>query len=84
MAFSQNSKSTKQYSFWEHEAELCIDYPRYGETTKYTCDSIVYSVSSPASCPAEGCGLIFDIHGYTMDAAKQNDNTGLSEKGPQD
>ena len=47
----------------------------------YTCSagdpedkkaSIGYTVSTPAGCaPAGGCGVVMDVHGFTMTAAQQ-------------
>ena len=43
------------------------------------CDRIRYTISVPEKCPETGCGVIFDVHGRTMDAKVQNNNTGLRE-----
>ncbi len=45
------------------------------------CDGIKYNLSVPSDCVAGGCGLIFDVHGYSMNGNSQNANTGLAELG---
>jgi polyhydroxybutyrate depolymerase len=42
-----------------------------------------FTVSIPATCPAGGCGLIFDVHGFSMDANIQDRNTNLRRLGNQ-
>ena len=45
------------------------------------CDGIEYSVRVPPACPAEGCGLILDVHGLSMSADMEDANTGMRERG---
>ena len=70
-------------SFPEHEAGVCLQNTTPGRHQSNSCDGFVYHVTSPSSCPAQGCGLIFDIHGYTMNAQVQDENTGFSTLGPE-
>jgi polyhydroxybutyrate depolymerase len=41
------------------------------------------TISVPPSCPAGGCGLIVDVHGFAMDANIQDRNTNLRRLGNQ-
>ena len=45
------------------------------------CDGISYNVSISDACLGGNCGLVFDVHGWTMNGDKQNANTGLAELG---
>lgn len=48
------------------------------------CDGgITYDLEIPAACALGGCGLVLDLHGYTMDADKQDENTGMRALGAQ-
>ncbi len=44
-------------------------------------DDVSFNVSVPEKCPAAGCGLILDVHGFTMSAAMQEANTALAALG---
>ena len=46
------------------------------------CYGMSFNVTAPESCPTEGCGIIYDVHGLTMNAYLQDANTGLSYLGP--
>ena len=51
----------------------------------FACASgISYDVEIPAACTAGGCGLILDIHGYSMNAAQEDLATGMRALGDQD
>ncbi|HZU85187.1 MAG TPA: hypothetical protein VE987_19780 [Polyangiaceae bacterium] len=58
----------------------CIDDPSAGDH-KYTCDSIVYDVRVPDACETSACGLIVDVHGFTMSGQMEDDNTNLRALG---
>ena len=45
------------------------------------CNGIEYNISVPEICEDQQCGIILDVHGWTMNARRQNENTGLAEKG---
>lgn len=45
------------------------------------CDGLTYEVRLPASCPPAGCGLILDVHGYTMSGDMEDANTGMRALG---
>jgi len=47
----------------------------------FACAGIDYDVEISAPCAAGGCGLIFDVHGATMNAASEDRNTNLRALG---
>ncbi len=47
------------------------------------CLGFVFDLHIPASCPAQGCGLVVDVHGLTMSAEMQDANTGMRALGDQ-
>lgn len=47
----------------------------------FDCDGIRYEVEVSSACALGGCGLIFDVHGATMDAAEEDANTNLRALG---
>lgn len=42
-----------------------------------TCHGLSVTVTAPATCPAPGCGLILDVHGFLMDADVEDAMTHL-------
>ena len=50
---------------------------------EYTCDGIKYDVTIPPQCTGHGppCGLIVDVHGFTMDGKMEDDNTNMRALG---
>ncbi len=48
---------------------------------KFSCNSISYDVEIPSSCAAGGCGVVFDVHGLTMNADMMDKSTGLRALG---
>jgi poly(3-hydroxybutyrate) depolymerase len=42
---------------------------------------VVYTVTVPKGCENGGCGLIFDVHGMSMNARQQNAGTKLRQHG---
>jgi polyhydroxybutyrate depolymerase len=44
---------------------------------------ISYDVEIPPACAAGGCGLVVDMHGYTMNAAQEDLATGMRAQGDQ-
>ena len=50
-------------------------------THSYTCASVKYDVVIPAACAAGGCGLILDVHGATMSAKMEDNNTAMRALG---
>lgn len=47
----------------------------------FPCEGITYEVEISDACALGGCGLIFDVHGATMDAASEDRNTNLRALG---
>lgn len=47
----------------------------------FACDGYDFDVSVPAACLQQACGLIVDVHGYTMSAAMQDANTNMRALG---
>ena len=45
------------------------------------CEELDFDVEISSACAAGGCGLIFDVHGATMDAASEDRNTNLRALG---
>ncbi len=43
--------------------------------------NIVFNVSVPQQCMEKACGLIFDVHGYSMNGVVQEENTNLARLG---
>lgn len=58
----------------------CFPSPHAGHAA-YACNGFTFDVEVPAACIAGGCGLIFDVHGRTMDAAMEDANTELRARG---
>lgn len=49
-----------------------------------SCDGgIAYDVEIPPACAAGGCGLVVDLHGYTMTGDSEDENTNLRALGAQ-
>jgi alpha/beta superfamily hydrolase len=46
-----------------------------------TCDDLVYDLSVPEGCLSVQCGLILDVHGGTMNAKMEDNNTKLAQLG---
>lgn len=60
--------------------EGCVEDASAG-THRYACDGIDYDVSVPDACVTAPCGLIFDVHGFSMDSAMEEANTHLAALG---
>jgi polyhydroxybutyrate depolymerase len=50
---------------------------------EFVCDGLTYDVEVPDACLEMACGMVFDVHGYTMSAQMQDANTGLRALGQQ-
>jgi hypothetical protein len=48
---------------------------------KFSCDTISYDVEIPATCASGGCGVVFDVHGLTMNGDSEDKSTGLRALG---
>lgn len=58
----------------------CIDDGAAGDHA-FTCDDLVFDVSVPPQCLEGPCGLIVDVHGFTMSGRMQDNNTNLRALG---
>lgn len=59
----------------------CITDVTAGHHT-FMCDGgVTYEVEVPTACAAGGCGLVLDMHGYTMNAGQEDKGTGLRALG---
>lgn len=61
----------------------CIDDVGPGEQLIFAdCgENIVFNVSVPETCMTHACGLIFDVHGFTMSGPIEEQNTGIAAIG---
>jgi poly(3-hydroxybutyrate) depolymerase len=48
---------------------------------KVACEGMSFDVSVPPRCADDGCGLIVDVHGYSVDGAFAERHTGLQALG---
>lgn len=67
-------------AFSAPEPSGCIDDASAG-AHHYDCDGLVYDARVPAQCLKQACGLIFDVHGFSMSGAMQEANTDLADLG---
>jgi predicted esterase len=51
------------------------------ERRKVECNGVVFDLSLTDKCARGGCGLIFDVHGWTMTGEFEDVNTGLARLG---
>jgi dienelactone hydrolase len=47
----------------------------------YQCSDLAWNASVPGECLTKACGLVFDVHGFTMSGQMQEANTRLAELG---
>lgn len=59
----------------------CVDALAPGDHTVPCDGDITYEVRVPATCPVAGCGLVLDVHGFTMNGDMQDANTGMRSRG---
>lgn len=43
----------------------------------FACDGFTYDVRLPAACLSANCGIVLDVHGFTMSGAIQDANTNM-------
>lgn len=60
--------------------DACFPSPHAGHAV-YPCNGFAFDVEVPASCTDGGCGVIFDVHGLTMNAAMEDANDELRMRG---
>lgn len=61
----------------------CLADLTAGHKTVSCAGGIEYEVEIPPACTSGGCGLVVDMHGYTMNADSEDENTGMRVIGPQ-
>ncbi len=49
----------------------------------FSCFGFDFDVEIPPQCTGGGCGLVVDVHGFTMSAQMQDDNTDMRALGKQ-
>ncbi len=59
----------------------CITDTSASERHQFACDELMFDVSVPEQCLTEACGLIFDVHGFSMSGKMEDNNTGLAALG---
>jgi len=47
----------------------------------FQCSDLAWNVSVPETCTKGGCGLIFDVHGFSMSGTMEDRNTNLAALG---
>ena len=47
----------------------------------FDCSSLKWNMSVPPACVTNACGLIFDVHGFTMSGKMEDNNTKLASLG---
>jgi poly(3-hydroxybutyrate) depolymerase len=77
---STSSAASSEGSTGDPIPDACIDDPSPGDHV-YACDGLTYDVRVPEACLQEACGLIVDVHGYTMSGLMEDANTNLRELG---
>ncbi|MCA9690154.1 MAG: hypothetical protein KC636_11135 [Myxococcales bacterium] len=60
--------------------EGCVDDASAGHH-QYTCGELVFDVEVPEACMHEACGLVVDVHGFSMSAAMEDASTELQRLG---
>lgn len=64
-------------------AQGCLPPLSAGHHVVSCAGGIDYDVEVPAACVGGGCGLVVDLHGYTMTAASEDENTHMRALGQQ-
>lgn len=59
----------------------CITDVTAAERHQFECDELMFDVSVPEPCLTEACGLILDVHGFSMSGKMEDNNTGLAALG---
>lgn len=58
----------------------CIDDPSPGDHV-FSCSDLTFDVTIPEQCADTACGLVFDVHGYTMSGVMEDANTNMRALG---
>lgn len=77
---SSGSGGSGGTGFPEPAPEGCVDDASSGHH-RYTCGDFVFDVEVPEQCLEEACGLIVDVHGFSMNADMQDASTELRRRG---
>ncbi len=59
----------------------CLMDVTAGHKTVSCAGGVTYDVEIPAACTQGSCGLIVDLHGYTMTGVSEDENTGMRALG---
>jgi poly(3-hydroxybutyrate) depolymerase len=62
------------------EPDDCIQSVEPGHQT-LTCEGLSFELGVPPVCLEQACGLIFDVHGFGMNAVLEQDHTKLRDRG---
>ncbi len=62
---------------------VCLQDLSAGHHEVTCAGNILYDVEIPSACTSQACGLIVDMHGYTMNGDSQDENTGMRALGQQ-
>ena len=60
--------------------EGCVDDASPGHHV-YSCDEFAFDVEVPPACLERACGLILDVHGFSMNGAMEDANTEMRRRG---
>lgn len=74
------SATAEDAPFLPPEPVGCVTEVTAGEHV-FNCEDLVHVVSVPAPCLEHACGLVLDIHGGTMSANMEDNNTGARKFG---
>jgi len=72
-----------QSTFPDPVPDECVTDVSAGEHQFECAGDLVFDVSVPEACLSEACGLVVDIHGYTMSGEMEDLNTNMRELGRQ-
>ncbi len=62
------------------KSDSCIKNTGAGQRS-YKCDGLVFDVAVPKQCLTSACGVVVDVHGLTMSAKMQDNNTAMRALG---
>jgi poly(3-hydroxybutyrate) depolymerase len=75
--------STDGSSFPDPVPDECITEVTAGEHQFECSEGMIFDLSVPEACLGSACGLVVDIHGWTMNGKIQDNNTNMRELGRQ-
>lgn len=65
----------------DDQADTCIPSKEAGDHV-FECNGLTFLTKVDESCLEKPCGLIFDVHGFSMSGQQMRDNTQLHELAP--